>query len=341
MKGHNYELPDCIVYILERRSREEFDFWDIAALTGDTMAHVYHTKPSTFCGYCVSGYLAGEKYVTSVFDRLGYSSEYVPYERLTSERTVYTKKITESIDSGVPILVKTGLKEFFPNPRVPENPYDVLTYCLAVGYEISGDEVKLQLLTVDTEELECVIGDGKRVDLIFVGEMERKTTPRDILLLSLRNAAKWLTHPSCGSMFFGFNALRTWAGDIRAGRFTDEKLDCDWWGNWGVYVCNIATSGGQIAALLKKASLSDETYAFLADIAVQVDELFPAENPYGAGRCLLWLKLEEMGVGMDMDSVKKTLSDPKMREQAARTLEDFADRVEKIARIMAELEDRL
>ncbi len=38
MKGHNYELPDCIVYILERRSREEFDFWDIAALTGDTMA---------------------------------------------------------------------------------------------------------------------------------------------------------------------------------------------------------------------------------------------------------------------------------------------------------------
>lgn len=92
---------------------------------------------------------------------------------------------------------------------------------------------------------------------------------------------------------------------------------------------------------MKKTSLSDEAYAFLADIAVQVDELFPAENLHGAGRCLLWLKLEEMGVGMDMDSVKKTLSDPKMREQATRTLEDFADRVEKIARIMAELEDRL
>lgn len=341
MKGHNYGLPDCIVYILERRGRADFDFWDIGALTGDSVAHVYHTNPSTFCGYCVSGYLAGEKYITSVFDRLGYSSEYVPYERLTSERAEYTKKITKAIDSGVPILVKTGLKEFFPNPKAPENPYDVLTYCLAVGYEISGDEVKLQLLTVGTEELECVIGDGKRVDLIFVGEMLRKATPRDILLTSLKNTAKWLTHPSCGSMFFGFNALRAWAGDIRLGRFADDKLDSDWWSSWGVYVCNIATSGGQIAALLKKASLSDDTYAFLADIAAQVDELFPTENSYGAGRCLLWLRLEELGVGMDMESVKGKLFCPEIREQAARILEDYADRLEKIAQIMAELKGRL
>ena len=125
------------------------------------------------------------------------------------------------------------------------------------------------------------------------------------------------------------------------GRFTDEKLDSDWWSNWGVYVCNIAASGGQIAALLKKASLSDDTYAFLADIAAQVDELFPAENPYGAGRCLLWLRFEELGVGMDMESVKEKLSCPEIREQAARTLEDYADRLEKIAQIMAELEGRL
>jgi len=38
----------------------ELDFWNIAALTGDTVSQVYNHNITTSCEYCVSGYLASK-----------------------------------------------------------------------------------------------------------------------------------------------------------------------------------------------------------------------------------------------------------------------------------------
>ena len=71
-KGHNYGLPDCIKFILEHlESDNKLDYLDVAAITGDSVAQVYNHNPSTSCEYCVSGYLAGPKYIDYVFDTLG------------------------------------------------------------------------------------------------------------------------------------------------------------------------------------------------------------------------------------------------------------------------------
>lgn len=77
MQGHNFALPDCLKFFLECMGEEEsLDFWDIAALTGDTVAQVYDRFPSDRREYCVSGYLAGRSYMAYVFDVLGYGLEY-------------------------------------------------------------------------------------------------------------------------------------------------------------------------------------------------------------------------------------------------------------------------
>lgn len=113
-----------------------------------------------------------------------------------------------------------------------------------------------------------------------------------------------------------------------------KNTDFDWWGNWGVYVCNIATSGGQIATQLHKVSLLDDQYSFLNDVALQVDQLYPTEDSFGAGKCRLWGELEALGLGMDMRSVKENITNPKIREKAACILEDYANRLKKVAQIM-------
>jgi len=43
MKGHNYGLPDYVKFILERLGwSDKPDYWDIAAITGDSVAQVYN-----------------------------------------------------------------------------------------------------------------------------------------------------------------------------------------------------------------------------------------------------------------------------------------------------------
>lgn len=87
MLGHNYALPDCIKYIFEcMNEHQELDFRTIAGITGDTATQVYNHNPSTRCEYCVSGYLAGKAYVTSVFDALGYDCEYAENEQIASNK---------------------------------------------------------------------------------------------------------------------------------------------------------------------------------------------------------------------------------------------------------------
>jgi len=138
MKGHNYALPDCVKFILESVGHgDKPDFWDIAAITGDTVAQVYNRNPATGCEYCVSGYLAGSEHIKYVFDTLGYGHEYVTAAQLNAETGRYIQKIAETIDRDIPVLVKTNLND------IPGWNSDVGTHCLIVGYDHGGQLVKL------------------------------------------------------------------------------------------------------------------------------------------------------------------------------------------------------
>ncbi|MCL2447089.1 MAG: AraC family transcriptional regulator [Oscillospiraceae bacterium] len=307
-QGHNYGLPDCIKFILECKDwPERPDFWDIAALTGDSIAQVYNRNPTTSCEYCVSGYLAGPEHIKYVFDALGHEHEHVTAAQLNADNARYIQKIVDMIDRDIPVLVKTNLND------IPEWHSDVGTYCLIVGYDHGGQIVKL--LFGGTETVDCILTGNNKMDLIFIGEKRREITLEELHHNAVEKASHWLTLPERNGMCFGAAAFRAWADDIEAGRFEDGSLPL--WENYGVYVCNLATNSGQLAGLGGE----------------KVRELLPTETPIG-GKCLLWVQLEELGGGMDMEQVKATMRDKKKRAKIAAALRDYAQHVERVVEVL-------
>jgi len=327
MKGHNYGLPDCVKFILERTgwNDEKPDFWDIAAITGDTIAQVYNQNITTSCEYCVSGYLAGPEHIAYVFDTFGYNHEYVKTEQINANKEYYMKKIVEYIEKGIPVLVKTNLND------IPVWESDVGTYCLIVGYENNGQIIKLLFGGTDPVDYDITV--ENKLDLIFIGEKQREVTLEELYIKAIKKMPHWLTLPECNGMFFGAAAYRKWADDIEAGRFADDNLHAMNWENYGVYVCNLATSGGMPEYIFIKLAEMNPIYSKLAPLGDKIQKLLPNEG-YMEGRNMLWVQLEELNAGMDMGQVKKTMRDKEKRSKVAALLRDYADRLDKAVELM-------
>ena len=332
MKGHNYGLPDCMKFILECMGwGERPDFWDIAAITGDTVAQVYNHNPTTGCEYCVSGYLAGPEHIGYVFNTLGYGHEYVTAGQLNADNNRYIRKIVEMIDRNTPVLVKTNLND------MPDGHSDVRTYGLIVGYDNEGKTAKL--LFGDAKTVDCVLTGENKMDLIFVGEKRHEVTLEELYIKAIRKMTHWLTLSERDGMFFGASAFRAWANDIEAGRFANENLSL--WENYGVYVCNLATSGGEPTYIFRKLADMNQSYSYLAPLGEKIQKLLPAESPTG-GRSLLWMQLEELGGGfwdesgggVDMDRVKTTMHDKEKRSKVADALRDYAERLDQAVELL-------
>lgn len=326
MKGHNYALPDCIKFIMEHIGVHDLlDFWNIAAVTGDTVAQIYNHNVTTSCEYCVSGYLAGPDYITYIFNTLGYDCEYASAAQIAADISLYSTKIEDYIDKNIPILVKTNLND------IDAWKSDVGTYCLVVGYEDGGKTLKL--LTGGTDIIDYKLSIENKLDFIFIGKRQRNVSLEEIYICVLKKMPHWLTLPKHSGMCFGSEAYKTWADDIESGRFEDENLPL--WENYGVYVCNLATNGGEPTYIYKKLANLNHVYSEIAIIGERIQKLLPAESPTG-GRSLLWVKLEELNAGMDMEAVRITMRDKKKRSEVADVLRDYAKRLDQALEIMRE-----
>ena len=329
MKGHNYALPDCLAFLWERLDESPaLDFWRFAALTGDTVAQVYNRKPSTRCEYCVSGYLAGPEHIAYVFDALGYSHEYVTAAQINADKNEYLRQLISHIDRGVPVLVRFHMAD------IPGWDSDVGTYSLVVGYAREGNTLLLNFgcLNEDGEArlLEYDASGEIRMDWIFVGEKLREITPEEIYLRAINMMSHWLTLPERDGMFFGAAAFRAWADDIESGRYEDESVDL--WDNYGVYVCNLATSGGEPTYLFRQLAELNPQYAGYIELGETIQRLLPAETPTG-GKTLDWIRLDELKGGLDAE--RKVLCDKKKRGKIAAVLRERADRLDEAVRILS------
>lgn len=324
MQGHNYGLPDCIKFIFECKGQgERFDFWDIAAVTGDTVAQIYNHNLSTRCEYCVSGYLGNAEYFQYIFDTLGYKHEYIPAKYLNANPQLCIQKIVEMIDKDIPIIVKTNIND------IPGWNSDVGTYCLIVGYDQEGQIVKL--LVGGTDIIDYALTDENKMDLIFIGEKQREMGIEELYVKAINKMSYWLTLPERSGVFFGASAFRAWADDIDAGRFEDDSLRL--WDNYGVYVCNLATSGGEATFLFKKLADMNQEYSYLESLGEKIQKLIPTESPTG-GKNLLWIQLDELDGGMNMNKVKIAMHDKEKRSQIAKVLHDYAERLDQVVELL-------
>lgn len=327
MKGHNYALPDCIKFILERvGGHKDLYFWNIAALTGDTVAQVYDHNPAAGREYCVSGYLSGPEHIAHIFDALGYDREYVTAKQFNSDTAYYLRKIAAYISNGVPVLVKTNLND------IPAWKSDVGTHCLIVGYH--PEKNTLELLVSGTEPIEYEMTGENKLDLIFIGEKRREVSREEVYRNIVKKMAYWLTLPERDGLYFGSAAYRAWADDIEQGRFAEEGFPL--WENYGVYVCNLATNGDFAMFHLRELAEMNPRYSDLSHLNAEILKLTPTEKPDGNGKNLLWIQLDELGGGMDMDAVRETMRDKEKRSKVAAALRDYAKRLDQAVGLLLE-----
>jgi len=323
--GHNYGLPDCVKFVLERLGApDKPDYWDIAAITGDTVAQVYNRNPATGCEYCVSGYLAGPEHLAYVFDALGYACEYVPAGQID------VKRIVGYINRGIPVLVKTNMYD------IPGWNEDVGTYPLVIGYKNKGQT--LQLLVGDKKIIDYELHDQSKLDFIFIGEKRRDVTLEALYLKAIAKMPHWLTLPERDGMFFGAAAFRAWADDIEAGRFEDEALPL--WENYGVYVCNLATSPAIPFFIFRKLAQMSPAYSRYMMLFDEIVKLLPSFKPdditLDDSKDGLWSQLEHLGAGMDLEKTKITMRDKEKRAMVADALRDYAGRLDKALALLEE-----
>ena len=329
MKGHNYALPDCLAFIWERLDEAPaLDFWRFAAITGDTVAQVYNRNPSTRCDYCVSGYLAGPEHIAYVFGALGYGHEYVTAAQINADKENYLRQLVSHIDRGLPVLVRFHMAD------VPGWDSDVGTWSLVVGYAGEGNTLLLNF--------GCLNGDGEArlleydasgeigMDWIFVGEKQREITQEEIVLRAIKMMPHWLALPGRDGMFFGAAAFRAWADDIEAGRYEDEGAGL--WDDYGVYVCNLATSGGEPTYLFRQLAELNPQYAHYIELGEKIQRLLPAETPTG-GKTLDWIRLDKLKGGLDAE--RKILCDKKKRGKIAAVLRERADHLDEALRLLS------
>jgi hypothetical protein len=326
MQGHNYALPDCLAFFWERLDHDkktELNFWDFAAITGDSVSPVYNRKPSTRCEYCVSGYLAGKEYMAQVFDAMGYEHVYVTAEQINADKETCLRKVVEYIDKGLPVLVVTN------HTKIPGWESDVGTHGLIVGYDDAGKT--LEFLVRGDKPMKYDTSGVVKMDWVFIGKKSREVTKEELYLNAIRKLAYWLTLPERDGMCFGAAALRAWADDIENGRYEDETVDL--WDNYSVYVVNMATSGGVPTFLLWLLAEMDEQYAGYRDVAQTIQNLLPCEPPRG-GKTVDWIRLEELGGGIEKPVTRDVLRDEDKRANIAAVLRDRADRLDKVVEIL-------
>jgi len=323
-QGHNYELVDCIKFILECKGwGDKPDFWDIAALTGDAVAQVYNRNPATGTEYCVSGYMNGPAHIKYIFDALGYEHEYVVAAKLGTDLQVIIQKIVASIDNDIPVLVRTNMYD------IPGWLSDVGTHCLITGYDQLGQVIKLWVGESE-ETIDFILTGNSKLDLIFVSEKQRDVTLEEIYLKAVDNTLQWLTLPERNGVFFGAAAYRAWADDIDAGRYDDNNLPL--WSNYCVYVANLATSGEAPTYIFENLAALNPSYTHLVSLSEQFQTRLHSEMPGEDKK--LWTILEKIDAGMDTDKVKATMRDKEKRAKVASALRNYAERLDHAVRLL-------
>lgn len=326
-QGHNYGLPDCLAYVWERLNEGmQLTYWDFAAITGDSVAQVYNRNPSTRCEYCVSGFLAGEEHIGQVFDALGYGYTYATAEQINADKDAFLRKVTDYIDAGFPVLVKTAMA------NIPGWESDVGTYCPIVGYNDGGNTL---LLMVDLHRLvKYETGGEIKMDWIFIGDRLRDMTREELYLGAVKRISYWLTLPERDGMFFGTAAFRAWADDIEGGRYDDNTTDL--WVDYSVYVCNLATTPALPYFMLKTLAEMRAEYADYLPLHDTINALFPAFKPDDMvpddSKDGLWSELEYLGGGFNV--TREVLRDKTKRGNIASALRGYASRLDKAVELL-------
>ncbi len=294
--GENYPFSACMRKLMESLGGDTnlYTYGFFAGIAGDDFVFAYGDNRAF--NDCVSVCEDVTTFCARVFGRIG-----LAYTLLTSDSDKETllAKIQDFIDRGIPVLVKS------------QNDEEALgaNYNLVSGYE--GDTL--------TEE----VGDPQWNHSYRLGEITATyifidTLPKiDNLAQVYREAILQLPSLMKGKaengVTFGSAGLRRWADDIEGGRY-DKYLteEFESWGNWCIYICNIATNARHGWDFLARAYVHNPDMPNILTLIALLDR-----NERDA-----WHPLE--GIGMGFGIQPAYFADEEKKAEAVRLIRALA-----------------
>jgi AraC-like DNA-binding protein len=261
--GENYHFNGVARYVMGCLGEMALaDYSLFAGITGDCLAQFYPL--GDFREDSASAFYLGLKGLANVFDRIGFEAESFSECQLQSD-CKYLKKITSSIDRGIPVIwYRSG------GQRVA-----------IVGYESNGNTLLyLESNKPESERLipePLVLDDdffnNRAVDsrgFIIVNKKIRDISLKTIYREAIFHLLKILTLKT-DSFVLGAEAFRAWAKDIENGKYESmkpEEFNGDFFA-YEIYVVNLATNSGGCQAFLEKAQEMNPDFTFLEDVRKQ------------------------------------------------------------------------
>jgi len=262
-QGENYHFNGVARYVMGCLGEMALsDYSLIAGITGDTFAQFYPIGDGSFKGDSASSFYLGLQGYASVFDKMGYAADSFSERELQLNRDYFVKKITVSIDRGIPVIWHRR------GPTVAIVGYETDGSAFLYLNSLSQDQTKPERLIFDEE---CFKDD--KIDSCgwtIVSNKIRDVSLKEIYWNAIINLPKLLTMKT-DNFVFGAEAFRAWANDIENGSFARMSLD-EFTGEYftyEIYVVNAATNSGGCQSFLEKAQELNPDFTFLEEVRKQ------------------------------------------------------------------------
>jgi len=262
-QGENYHFNGVARYVMGCLGEMALaDYSLIAGITGDIFAQFYPLGDGSFKGDSASSFYLGLRGYASVFDKLGYTAESFSERELQSNYEYYIKKITASIDRGIPVIWHRR------GPTAAIVGYETDSSAFLYLNSLSQNQTRPERLILDEECFK-----DNEVDSCgwtIVSNKLRDVSLKEIYRNAISNLPKLLTMKT-EDFVFGAEAFRAWASDIENRNFARMSLD-EFNGEYftyEIYVVNAATNSGGCQSFLEKAQEFNPDLTFLEEIRKQ------------------------------------------------------------------------
>jgi len=340
-QGENYHFNGAARYVMGCLGEMAFsDYSLIAGITGDTFTQFYPIGDGSFKGDSASSFYLGLQGYTSAFDKMGYAAETFSERDLQLNRDYFVKKITESIDRGIPVIWHRR------GPTAAIVGYETNGNAFLYLNSLSQDQTKPERLVLDEE---CFKDD--KIDSCgwtIVSNKIRDVSLKEIYRNAIMNLPKLLTMKT-DDFVFGAEAFRAWANDIENGNFARmslEEFNGEYF-TYEIYVVNAATNSGGCQSFLEKAQELNPDLIFLEEVRKQyritnylwnsgywIKDVHSPEEREEMVRIYGTENLETLGGAFGCKL--ETMQDREKRALIVKQIRKFADCMDEVVRILKE-----
>lgn len=319
--GEIYQFNGSAAYVMECLGEKEYDYLTFAGLTGDVFAQHYRQP---FVGQGVNSYYQANgdgRFFERIFEKCGYSAEYVFSRDLFKDKDMYLKRLVACIDKGVPIIFTGYL----------DQPCGVF-----VGYEeygktllyISGNNSEPQRISCD-KAMGC--GTDKS-GWIFVGDKKEEKKTAEIYREAIYALPELLTTDN-DKYCFGASAFRKWADDVENGYFEQiQPGEFDSLSMYVNFVFALAANGSCCPVFLQRTIELNPDMTYLDDIIALYKRTADIWHNDGGN------DLEALGGGFNI--TLEALQNPVRREKIAARIRECGDIIHEVVKVLeAELSD--